>query len=290
MSFLIIMAVLIAERFLLPRQALRGADWFARWMEFQQSLPVGRGLRDGLAGLVFLLLPPLFLVLAILFLLGDLLGGLAGFLLAAVALLYSFGPRDLDQQVQQLLEAVHSGDPTRAKLIAGELPDADGGAREVDSGQVMAENVLVAAQRRIFGTLLWFLVLGPAGALLYRLAREAAQLVVTQARPGLEQPSRTLLFLLDWAPARMLAGLFALAGNFETAVKAWHRCDAADDDGLQLARCTGIGALQLDGTLSRIDNDTIEGAELHAAMSLVWRALVILLALLGLATLAAWLA
>jgi membrane protein required for beta-lactamase induction len=192
--------------------------------------------------------------------------------------------------VEKLLQAADQGDRTLAESIAAGLPDSGTGMQEITSDQVMAENLLAAAHRRIFGTVLWFLILGPAGALLYRLAREASQLVVSQARPGLEQPSHGLLYLLDWIPSRMLAGLFALAGNFETTVRAWHHCERDDGDGLELTRCTGAGALQLDTTLGRIEAAPIDSMMIGSAMSLVWRALVILLALLGLATVAAWLA
>lgn len=290
MSFLVLLGALIAERFLLHYQRLRGAEWFARWMEFQQSLPVGRGLRDGIAGMTLLLLPPLLAVLAVQVLFGDLLGGLTGMLFAAALLLYCLGPHDLDSQVVDLVQAADQGDRTRAEALAAALPDTGSGVQEITSDHLMAENLLSAAHRRIFGTLLWFLVLGPAGALLYRLARETAQLVVSQARPGLEQPSRGLLYLMDWAPSRMLAGLFALAGNFETTVRAWHHCERDGGDGLELTRRTGAGALQLDTTLSRIEAAPIDTVMINAAMSLVWRALVILLALLGLATVSAWLA
>lgn len=290
MAFLVLLIVLVAERFLLPYQHLRQAEWFARWLEFHQSLPMGRGLRDGIAGLILVLLPPLLLVLAMGILFGDLLGGVFGMLTAALVLLYSLGPQDLDAQVDELVQTADQGDRIAAEAIAAALPDAGAGGHEITSDRSMAENVLCAGHRRLFGTLLWFLLLGPFGALLYRLARETAQLVVSQARPGLEPSSRALLYALDWAPARMLAGLFALAGNFETAVRAWHHCERDDGDGLELTRCTGAGALQLDTSLSRIEAAPIDTAMIVSAMSLLWRALVILLALLGLATLAAWLA
>jgi len=290
MSFLVLLGTLIAERLLLHYQQLRGAEWFARWMEFQQSLPVGQGLRDGMLGLVLLLLPPLLAVLAIQALFGGLLGGLVGILFAAAVLLYCLGPRDLDSEVVQLVEAARQEDRARAEAIAGDLPDAGTGPREITSDHQMAENVLAAAQRRIFGTVLWFLLLGPAGALLYRLARESTLLVVSQARPALEQPSRKLLYLLDWIPSRMLAGLFALAGNFETTVRAWQKSEQDDGDDLQLTRRAGAGALQLDSSLERVEAAPLDSGAVSSAMSLVWRSLVILLALLGLATVAAWLA
>jgi len=290
MSFLILLIVLIGERFLLRYQGMRSAEWFARWMEFHQSLPVGRGLRDGIPGLTLLLLPPLLLVLMLQGLLGAMLGEVAIYLIAAIVLLYSLGPDDLDSQVAELVKAAEQGDRSRAEAIAAALPDADSGSTEITSDHVIAENLLCAAHRRIFCVLFWFLFLGPFGALLYRLARETTQLVISQARPGLESSSRRLLYLLDWIPSRMLAGLFALAGNFETSVQAWHQCDRDDADGLQLTRCTGAGALQLNTTLSRIEAAPVDSGMIQSAMSLVWRALVFVVALLGLATISAFLA
>ena len=59
MTFLVIFAVLVAERFLLRFQSLRRGGWYQHWMDLHQSLPVSKVLREGRIGLLLLLAPPL---------------------------------------------------------------------------------------------------------------------------------------------------------------------------------------------------------------------------------------
>lgn len=291
MTFLVIFGCLVAERILLRYQFLRRARWFERWLELHQSLPVPRGLREGRVGLILLLFPPLLAMTLLQALFDGLLLGIPGILFAALVLLYSLGPEDLDSQIAAWVEAGGPGDPAKTAAFAAELQE-----KRVDSGdpgldRELTEGVLTAALRRNFSVLFWFLVLGPGGALGYRLTRKIRGLAREQGRHGLGEPVRAMLFLLDWLPARMLAGLFALAGCFEPAVQQWHHRDPAPDPdpNAALVSCTGAGALQL-AAASGGDTGVVETTtRAEAAMALVWRSLVIFVVLLGLATLSGWL-
>jgi membrane protein required for beta-lactamase induction len=285
MTFIVILGSLIAERYLLGYQYLRHAVWFERWLELHQSLPFSAGLREGRIGLLGILAVPLLVLVFAQWLVYGAFAGVIDILFAALVLLYSLGPRDLDRQVSELAEAAAAKDRTRGASITAELLSEQ--ARS--STRRVAEGVLAAALRRIFAVLFWFSVLGPLGALAYRLTRETRRLAREQTRPGLEPACEYLLFLLDWIPARMLAGLFALAGCFESAIEHWHDCDVGGnaDAGAALVACTGSGALQLaDGLSAESEPNAIAA---RAAMRLVWRALVIFLALLGLSTVSGWL-
>lgn len=285
MTFLVILGCLITERFLLDYQSLRHAVWFERWLELHQSLPFSAGLREGRIGLLGLLLLPLLMLVFMQWLIVDTLAGTVDILFSALVLLYSFGPRDLDSQVSDLAEAVEADDRTRSESITAELLEEQAGS----GARRLVEGVLTAALRRIFAVLFWFSVLGPLGALAYRLTRETRRLAREQVRPGLGPASEYLLFLLDWIPARMLAGLFALAGCFEPAIKGWRSCTAEGnaDTGATLVACAGAGALRL-AVDSDIDSES-NIANARAAMGLVWRALVIFVALFGLSAVSGWL-
>lgn len=285
MTFLVILGSLIAERFLLGYQYLRRTLWFDHWFELHQSLPISASLREGRIGLLGILSVPLLVLVFAQWLIYDALAGAVDILFAAVVLLYSLGPRDLDSQVGELAEAEAAEDRTRLKSIRAELlvEQADGSTRG------LAESVLASALRRVFAVLFWFSVLGPLGALAYRLTRETRRLADEQTRPGLKPATEYLLFLLDWIPARMLAGLFTLAGCYESAVERWRNCEAGNnaDAGADLVACAGSGALQLADDVS-VENEP-DAISARAAMGLVWRALVIFVALLGLSTVSGWL-
>jgi AmpE protein len=290
MTFLVIFSCLAAERFLLHYQFLRRAHWFERWLELHQSLPVSHGLREGRAGLILLLLPPLLAVTLLQTLFDGLLLGIPGILFAALVLLYSLGPEDLDSQIAEWVEAGGPDDPAKTGAFAAELLEKRMDVGDPDLGRELADGVLSAALQRSFAILFWFLVLGPVGALGYRLTREARGLAQEQGRHGLGEPIRALLFLLDWLPARMLVGLFALGGCFEPAVQGWKHCEPAPDldANASLVICAGAGALQLSAP-SGGDTGDQATTRVEAAMALVWRSLVIFVALLGLATISGWL-
>jgi membrane protein required for beta-lactamase induction len=292
MSFLIVLGCLIAERFLLRHEALRQPLWYERWFELQQSLPVPLGLRQGAVGILVLIAPPAAAVLLAQHLLGDALGGIPGALFAALVLLYSLGPKDLDREVSALVDAGERAEPATlerlARALAGNAPESVTGDLDIDP----VHGVFRAALQRIFGVLFWFLLLGPVGALGYRMASLTVQLAREQARLDAEPAAGTLVALMDWLPARMLAGLFALAGCFDTAVKGWRHCDTelARHSGLAVVVCAGTGAMQLD-RVARRENNT-RGPDcflLEAAMSLVWRSVVLFVALLGLVSISGWL-
>ncbi|MFK9625365.1 cobalamin biosynthesis protein CbiB, partial [Escherichia coli] len=84
----------------------------------------------------------------------------------------------------------------------------------------------------------WFVVcstvgLGPAGAVLYRMAEFVSRYWAFKSRtldaptnPRLLALSRQAFTLIDHLPARLTATGFAIVGNFEEAVNGWRR-DAA---------------------------------------------------------------
>jgi len=284
MKLLTILACLFAERYLTGLPQLRRPHWIERWVDLHQSLPIPGDLRQGRIGLATLLLPPL-LALG---LLQWLLGGIPALLLGVAVLLYSLGPGDLDAEVREFLEA-HENGPAERIHAAGEAllshPQSPHGERP----RQLAAGVLTAALRRTFGVLLWFLVLGPVGALAYRMGCEVRVQVQDLSYPGLQAAADEWLWLLDWLPSRLLAGLFALVGNFESALQAWRQCDPREhpDAAAAVAVSAGMAALQLDARPQPVGASVeAEIFAVKAAQGLVGRSLVILVAELALITLA----
>src|SRR3546814_18913007 len=106
---------------------------------------------------------------------------------------YAWGPRDLDQDVDQLL---HADDADSAPALAARLnPDATV-AMEPAS---LVGAVFAGALQRWFGVLLWFLLLGPMGAIGFRLfVIASADAALPEApRPSVQRRPATS----DTAPA-----------------------------------------------------------------------------------------
>ncbi|MBA1443330.1 MAG: regulatory signaling modulator protein AmpE [Chromatiales bacterium] len=295
MSLIIILICLIAERFLLNKQALRQPVWFNDYSDWyhRQELPVW--MRNGFGGVISLLLPPLLAVALLQQLFDDTLAGLPGALFACAVLLYSLGPDDLDQQISRFIDARDKGDEQHARGVARDLLNDEPPPHDPAYSQAVAESILIQANNRIFAVIFWFLVLGPIGALLYRLASRLPLTRTAGEDLDFHLISRQLVSILDWIPARITAFSYAIAGSFEDAMNGWRsynekRSDEFSDSASGILICTGSGALRLASVLDRNRDDTTHHLYLvEAAMSLVWRSLVVWGVTLGLFTFADWL-
>lgn len=280
--------------------ALRRYDWFIRWLEW-----LGAQLGDHPAwrsgwGLALALAPPLLVVLLLQLGLRDALLGLPAFLFALLALFYAWGPRDLDHDVEAVVDAPDAA--ARREAARRLFPDRD--APVLDGG-ALVEAVFRCALWRWFGVLFWFLLLGPVGALLYRLVALCAQ---GEAQRRLPQPASQaaakVLGVLDWPVAQLMTLALALVGNFDGVCTAWKDSGGAsfalDHRYLAAAARASVRSELADEALDAADGD-FEAAsiavaaaplaglpELRDAMSLVWRILLAWLAVLALFVIAGW--
>jgi membrane protein required for beta-lactamase induction len=212
--------------------------------------------------------------------LGGHLLGLPQLAFAVLVLLLSFGPRDLSDEVDDYVAALERGDREEAARRAKELLEADAGGREGALREAVEEAVFVQANNRIFGVIFWFMLLGPAGAWLFRVSdlmrRRAA---FEAARSGAEVQSfggalAILHGLLGWVPARLAAGTYALAGSFEDAVGNWRIAVDRAAEGL-LDRSEGllarVGRASLQPSLAQLPPETLDAATARGAWRIVSR-------------------
>ena len=280
--------------------ALRRYDWFIRWLEWLAAqLGDNTGWRSGW-GLAIALAPPLLVVLLLQLGLRDALFGLPAFLFALLALFYAWGPRDLDHDVEAVVDAPDADarrDAARRLFPEREAPALDGGS--------LVEAVFRCALWRWFGVLFWFLLLGPFGALLYRMVALCAQGEARRRMPeGASQAAVKLLGILDWPVAQLMTLALALVGNFDGVFTAWKDTGGAsfatDHRYLAAAARASVRSELAEEALDAADGDfeaasvAIAAAplgalpELRDAMSLVWRILLLWLAVLALFVIAGW--
>ena len=282
--------------------ALRRYDWFIRWLEWLAAqLGENAGWR-GAFGLAFAIVPPLLLIgLMQIALRGDLYG-FPSFVFSLLILFYAWGPRDLDHDVEAVVVA---SDSDARRIAAARLfPDREGAS--LDGGSLV-EAVFRCALWRWFGVLFWFLLLGPFGALLYRLVALCAQGEARKRLPeGASQAARSTLAVLDWPVAQLMTLSLALVGNFDSVFTAWKEAGGAGYTGdtrfLAAAARASVRSELAEEALDEIDTEFgAEGGvaisravpglpELRDAMSLVWRILLLWLAVLALFVIAGWVA
>ena len=244
-----------------------------------------------------------------------------------VAVLYlTLGFRQFSHYFTDIRAALERGDEIEARRLLAEWRHLD--ASEQPPSEFLRhliEHSLLAAHRHVFGVFFWFVLLstlglGPAGAVLYRLAefvsrywsyRSGSAGIAVNERLG--ELALRLFRMLDHVPARMTASGFAVVGNFEEAVNCWRR-DASlwryDNEGVILAAAAGAVGVSLGGgsapglTPDRAKTFTAgaspESADasgstpgatpqlghLRSVVGLVWRSVVLWMLLLALLSLA----
>ena len=270
----------------------RQFSWFGHWLQWLGTQSGEGGFWRGRHGIVLALLPVLAGVALLQWLLHAPLLGFLGLLFGVVALVYAWGPRDLDVDVEAIIDA-HDA-PTRREAIARLWPEGEGASID---GSALVEAVFRNALQRWFGVLFWFLLLGPVGALLYRLSALACEGEFARSLPAENLMGvRTLHSLLNWPVAQLMTLSMALVGNFDAVFNAWR---TAQGNTLQLD-VGFLGAAARASVKSELAEEAEEYAEegmvqsmrelpeLRDAMSLVWRILLLWLTVLALFVIAGW--
>ncbi|MGH8174062.1 MAG: regulatory signaling modulator protein AmpE [Rhodanobacteraceae bacterium] len=226
--------------------------------------------------------------------LDDVLFGLPLFAFAVIMLFFCWGPRELNADVDAVLKA-----PDRDQRLAAAQalrPDPADEPLPLEA-TALVEATFASALSRWFGVLFWFVVLGPAGALGYRMVqllarnRAFAEGVDARQRELLERTAR----IFDWAPAHLVAMTLALASDFDAVMRTWREYHAAHGQGYFTLDLGFLGALARAG----VDADVIAGDgyaadvndplnELADARAVLRRILIAWLAVLALMVLAGW--
>jgi adenosylcobinamide-phosphate synthase len=235
-----------------------------------------------------------------------------------VVLYFTLGFRQFSHHYTEIQTALDNGDLAAARRQLAEWKRSEDpafSAAELDAQEVVRQAIehgLLLAQRHVFGVLFWFVLLpGPAGAIAYRLADYLARAWNRPRADGLP-PDRFGEFAqrafawIDWLPARLTALGFAIVGDFEGTIHCWRRVAAAaagplgpDARTLVLGAASGaLGTRVMSAAEAAryFDETATEGGALaepgvptlRSVVGLVWRALVLWLALLLLLTLVAW--
>jgi AmpE protein len=263
----------------------RKRQWLTTWVDFSNDA-FGKLPRwqDALGFLVIIAVPLLGLLM-INQVLVSVFGSTGAFFLALVVLIYSFGPRDLDTDVAEIVEAEDDEQRNNAmeRVLRKPVPeDAD------EARAAAVEAVFREALRRWFGVIFWFAVLGIIGAFLYRmvdwLVNENHNL--SEDQKGL---FTRLLQIMDWPAAQLMTLSLAIATDFDSVFTAWKRYHDEQghglfegDNGFLLAAARSIvltGHAARDGYADQIEGPMIC---LQQAMDLAWRILGVWLTVLAL--------
>lgn len=284
----LLVAIVLAEHSALPA-GLRSARWFDRYAARMRRALRRLRLWDGIAGVVILVLPPVLAVAIMQWALGDYL--LGDLVLGVPAMLFAFGADRSRDHVRQFAGAWGAGDMAAARAAVRALePGVTLPSQDERLPEAAVRGLFAHGHERMFGALFWFVLVGPAGAIGYRLVALARNFAGCHdnAGPRFCAAAQSVFRWLSWLPVRGLALAFALAGSFVHCMEGWrgaHTAGARENRDHDLLVATGLGALGLPPVGA--DRDVLEKT-LEDAQSLQGRARMIWLALIALLTLAGW--
>ena len=280
MALISIIVGLLFDRAFRHLHDLRDLSWFEYY-----TGAVTRLVRtsNGLVQAIAVLILPVLIIAAIHYLLSGLLLGLFDLIFGILVFAYCLGPACLSSDIEYYLDARRLGDEDEALHYAGALTERAASTAPDQQTNDVTRAILYVANERIFAVIFWFVIIGPVGAILYRLTTNLSK--QDNLSDSLAAVATLFQAVLTWVPARMLALGYALTGHFDGALQAFRNRPYESDLALEnfdVLVSTGMGAL-------RDHEATDEISSIISAKNLVMRSILIWIAVLALLTLGGWL-
>ncbi|HMA98994.1 MAG TPA: hypothetical protein VKO38_06020 [Wenzhouxiangella sp.] len=267
MTILIVLLGLLLSHLIYPRLHPRNFGWFNRVLGAVKQRASGREWLPAVA--VFGIAVAAAALASVL--LDHTLGTAGWFLLALATFVYTLGPRDLDRDVEALLNDGNGRDHLEALRVMRIERNAD--ARAASAG------IFHAAQTRWFGILFWFVVLGIAGALLYRLTR--LSLHFSDWTAGESAWLVKLRFVLDWPVLVLMLVSAGLGGDLDAVRRAWQsHVSGGSSWFLQDDVLDGVAALSV-APEATFEEGVQAGHHMVRRMLLIWLVVLSLLLIAG---------
>lgn len=299
----IILALAIDQAKPLPAAQIQA--WLQAYGRFLESRFNAGEHHHGFAAWMSGVAAPVALLLALQMLLAYFSHPLFSLALGVVVLYLTMGFRQFSHFFTDIHLALRMGEPGRARQLLAEW--RGGSTEHLGSGEVARlaiEEALVSSHRHVFAPLFWFVLLGPAGALLYRLSFNFQRQWGERRDPEFGDFgvfAAQAFAVIDWLPVRATALSFAVVGDFEDAVYCWrNQARRWAEEGAGILLASGAGALGVRlGMPLRADGEMADRPELglgdeadadfmQSTIGLVWRTLVMALFVLTLLWISSW--
>ncbi len=244
----VILLALALDRFVPPPLRVDPLDWCRRWAQTVEQ-KLGSGNRGhGIGAVVLVVLPPVLLVLLLRFVLSE-LAPVLRFVFDVVVLSWCIDLYRLVDRAQAVFDALKAEDLSVANEHLRLLTGADA-AELNESGLARATIAALIAKgsSAVIAPIFWFILLGPAFAVLQRLAALLGEQWCQPNEGGGEygRAAGRLDQVMAWVPVRITALSYAVMGNFEDALRCWrYHMRAPTDDATAPLLAAGLGALQL---------------------------------------------
>ena len=192
-------------------------------------------------------------------------GGLVWFLLSLVVVIYSIELYDGDSVFDEHLIWLRD-------QPSSESADASQDSPEVDDKQVKSDCFAEVSQRQedfiqtttydafqsFIPVVFWFILFGPAGALLYALTVRYLDSLDLDS-PQIVQMEQ-VVYWLEWVPARITGLLFAFLANFGPGFEYWLKmlADVTQPNEVHLSIFAGISTNVQDDDRPTVESDDLQ--------------------------------
>ncbi len=228
---------------------LVGFGWWVNKVEsFSRKCRFLNAKKQGIMAWIIAVIPLVFLSGYMMIQLAKLNIGL--WLLANVVIVYfTIGGKSLIQHADNILQPLKQNDLESARYQVSMIVSRN--TEKMSERQIVSstvESVLENGNDAVFAPMIWFVLLGAPGALLFRLSN------TLDAMWGYKN-EKYLYFgwcsakvddLLGWIPARITAIIYAFQGNFKQAIWCWsHQSKQCQSPNGGVVMTAGAGSLNI---------------------------------------------
>jgi adenosylcobinamide-phosphate synthase len=291
--FAAILAVVL-DRLLPDRHGFKPFAWYRDWAESVEERFNGGRRSHGIGAVLIAIVPIVAGVVLVRYVLGE-IGWLLRFAFDIVALYLCLDVYRLGKVAGDVSRSLESGNLDDAEEHLRELA-GKGAAEHTETGVARAtvEAVLKQGNALVVSPIFWFMVLGPAGAVMQRLSAILDMLWGHRYERFAEFGWAAARFddVMGWIPARITALSYALMGSFEDALHCWRsRLGVWSDINSGPLLASGFGALHMqacevpaqESEYEERPMDTMavvpDASHIRRVVALVWRVLLFWLAI-----------
>lgn len=306
MTLITLLLALILEHFLGYMSDFRNPRYLNTYTHRFMVLLDSFGLRYAGLKLLVIALPPILLVGWLQSWLSHVLLGLFGIIFGVAVLLYCLGPEDLEEEINNYVEAVATGDEARQLRVAKRLILDTPAEDPIVRARQVALAGFSESNDRLFTVIFWYVLLGPAAAILYRMlhslsismtnvedAGDEDQDAEIESQEELARVASGLAALMEWMPARLAALGYAITGSFDHALvvlreRIWGGTSNLRQNSRILLGESGAGAIRLDELLGEETDAATLSSVFATVIHHIQRNLIVWMAVLALLTLGGW--
>jgi adenosylcobinamide-phosphate synthase len=286
----LLIAILLAvalDRFVPDRHGFKPFAWYRDWAESIEQRFNGGSRLHGVAAVLLAIVPIVLGVALARYVLSE-ISPILAFVFDVLMLYVCLDIYRLGSGARAIADALEAGDVREADAQLKELAGKSAATlSEAGIAHATVEAVLKQGNALIISPLFWFILLGPVGVVLQRLACILDKLWGHRYERFVEfgWAAARLDDLLQWIPARITALSYAIMGSFEDALHCWRRRVGVWSDinsGPLLA--SGFGAMHMQncegmGEISEYDEPVAslsvipDANHIRGVVALVWRVL-----------------